>query len=213
MKSICKCMVYILLIFIIVFLIGYNLNGLNKEKEIHIIRKELVNEIPTKEDLPTIDFASIRKKYKNNDIKGAIRIANSNFEEIVFQNKDNDYYLNHRYNKKKGSGEIFIDYRNNIDSSKIKIIYISGSKKNNVLLNYFESNKCNSIIEIETEKKIYKYELVTFYDKKIDYNKINYEEFNENDLCVKINSDDELLIINNVQEKKISNIVMKRVKA
>lgn len=213
MKSICKCAIYVLLIFIIVFIVGYNLKDIKSEKKIHIIRKELVNEIPTKEDLPTIDFVSIRKKYNNNDIIGAIRITNSNFEEIIFQSKNNKYYLNHRYNKKSGSGEIFIDYRNKIDTSKIKFIYISGSKKRNILLNYFESNNCNSNIEIETEKKIYKYELVNIYNNKLDYNNINYDEINNNATCGKINLDDEILVINSVKDKITRNIIMRRVKA
>lgn len=213
MKSIFKYMIYIVLIFIIVFLVGYNVENLKNAKEIHIVRKKVVNEIPTKEELPTIDFALIREKYKNNDIKGAIRIDNTNFEEIIFQGKNNEYYLTHRYNKKKSSGEIFIDYRNKIDSSKIKYLYISGSKKNNVLINYMETNKCNSNIEIETEKSIYKYELVTIYYKNIEYNNIDYDMLNNESLCMMINNGDDLLIINNTKGKKVTNIVMKRVKA
>lgn len=212
MKSIWKYMIYVLLIFIIIFLVGYNIKNINKEKEIHIIRKKIINEIPTKEELPTIDFALIRNKYNNNDIKGALRIENTNFEEIIFQGKDNDYYLNHKYNKKKGSGEIFIDYRDKIDSSKIKYLYISGSSKNTVLINFFETNKCNSYIELETEKKIYKYELIAIYDKKINYEKVNYDELNNKALCNKITKENELLIINNINSKKITNIVMRRVK-
>ena len=52
---------------------------------------------------------ALRKKYHNNDIKGAIRITDEKFEEIVFQTDDNKYYLTHDYRGKKNSGEIFIN--------------------------------------------------------------------------------------------------------
>lgn len=212
MKSKYKYIIYILLLVIFNFLLFYNFKELKKEKKIQIIRKEIINQEPIKKELPTIDFVSIRKKYKNNDITAAIRIVNTKFEEIIFQGKDNKYYLNHSYNHKKGSGEIFVDYRNKIDEENVKYLYISGFKKSNELINYFEKNKCNSLIEVETDKKIYKYELVTIYNKKIVYNKIDYNNINSKSLCSSVKEEDELLIINNEKGKKVTNIIMRKVK-
>lgn len=212
MKSKYKYIIYILLLVIFNFLLFYNFKELKKEKKIQIIRKEIINQEPIKKELPTIDFVSIRKKYKNNDITAAIRIVNTKFEEIIFQGKDNKYYLNHSYNHKKGSGEIFVDYRNKIDEGNVKYLYISGFKKSNELINYFEKNKCNSLIEVETDKKIYKYELVTIYNKKIVYNKIDYNNINSKSLCSSVKEEDELLIINNENGKKVTNIIMRKVK-
>lgn len=212
MKSKYKYIIYILLVVIFNFLLFYNFKELKKEKKIQIIRKEIINQEPIKKELPTIDFVSIRKKYKNNDITAAIRIVNTKFEEIIFQGKDNKYYLNHSYNHKKGSGEIFVDYRNKIDEGNVKYLYISGFKKSNELINYFEKNKCNSLIEVETDKKIYKYELVTIYNKKIVYNKIDYNNINSKSLCSSVKEEDELLIINNEKGKKVTNIIMRKVK-
>lgn len=212
MKSKYKYIIYILLLVIFNFLLFYNFKELKKEKKIQIIRKEIINQEPIKKELPTIDFVSIRKKYKNNDITAAIRIVNTKFEEIIFQGKDNKYYLNHSYNHKKGSGEIFVDYRNKIDEGNVKYLYISGFKKSNELINYFEKNKCNSLIEVETDKKIYKYELVTIYNKKIVYNKIDYNNINSKSLCSSVKEEDELLIINNEKGKKVTNIIMRKVK-
>ena len=66
---------YLLFVALISIFIAFNYFNNKKPKEIVIERKPIVDEqVPTKDDLPTIDFESIRKKYDNKDIKGALRI-------------------------------------------------------------------------------------------------------------------------------------------
>ena len=63
----------------------------------------------------------------NEDYKMWIEIPNTNIDYPVVQGKDNDFYLNHDFNKKESSsGAIFMDYKNNIYKDKNKNIIIYG---------------------------------------------------------------------------------------
>lgn len=54
---------------------------------------------------------------KNKDTVGWLKINNTNINYPIVQYKDNDYYLNHDFYKKKTSiGWIFADYRNNLET-------------------------------------------------------------------------------------------------
>ena len=53
---------------------------------------------------------------KNKDTVGWLKINDTNINYPVVQSKDNDYYLNHDFYKRKTSiGWIFADYRNNLE--------------------------------------------------------------------------------------------------
>lgn len=209
--------VVILIIFSILF-IGLNISKYRKSKSMVIYKKKIIDEqIPIKEDIPTIDFDKLKKMYHNNDIKGAIRIKNEDFEKIIFQTDNNTYYLNHNYMKKKGTGEIFIDSNLSINSSTIKVLNIKGTDYNKVFKKYYDEQYYvnHKIIELETEKLIYKYEIQLIYSGSLNYKNIDYNDLLNNSLYnynSNITQEDELIIINCMIDNKEISIIGKKVK-
>ena len=54
----------------------------------------------------------------NPDIVGFIEVDNTEVSYPIVKSNDNSYYLNHTYTKEKSEiGSIFLDYRNNLDST------------------------------------------------------------------------------------------------
>ncbi len=209
-----QLLIYILFIICASSIVLFKFLDIQRPKSIVIERKPIINsEIPTKEDLPTIDFETLRKKYGNKDIKGAIRFDKTNFEKIVFQSKNNEYYFNHNYRGKKNGNEIFIDYRLNIDTSKVKIIY---SKNIELLKSYYDKDYYNEhkYIELETDKSIYKYEIISISNQDIEYNSFDVEKELEKSF-IKFNSeiskDDEYLIFKTYINNDVISIISKKV--
>ena len=212
-----KFIAFAVLILSAVAIIIVNINDKRKTKDILIQRKPVIEqEVPTANNLPTIDFDALRKKYHNNDIKGAIRINDENFEEIVFQTNDNKYYLTHNYRGKKTNGEIFIDYRQNIDKSTLKVIYGDSKKETSVLNKYTNVEYYNKhkYIELETDKAIYKYEVLSLFEGNIDFDKFDIDEIILNSKYkynLNYSKDDEILVFRTKINNSIINIVSKKV--
>lgn len=212
-----KLIVYAVLIISAVIIILVNINDKKKTKDILIQRKPVIEqEVPTANNLPTIDFDALRKRYHNNDIKGAIRVTDEDFEEIVFQNDDNKYYLKHDYRGKKSSGEIFINYKQNIDTSKIKIIYGEGKDSTKIFENYYDVEYYNNhkYLELETDKAIYKYEILTLYEDIVDYDNFDIDEITSKSKYkynLNYNVEDEFLIFQTKVDKKTFSIITKKV--
>lgn len=104
----------------------------------------------------------------NNDYKFWLSITNSNINYPVVQGTDNDFYLNHNFNKEKSiSGALFIDYENNIESDKNIVIYGHHMKNNTMFnnLNYFKNEDFfyNNEITIVKNGKEHKYEVFSVY--------------------------------------------------
>lgn len=104
----------------------------------------------------------------NNDYKFWLSITNSNINYPVVQGTDNDFYLNHNFNKEKSiSGALFIDYDNNIESDKNIVIYGHHMKNNTMFnnLNYFKNEDFfyNNEITIVKNGKEHKYEVFSVY--------------------------------------------------
>lgn len=214
-----KPFAYILIIICVLGTIFINCVHNKKEKKIIIERKQIVDEdVPTR-DIPTIDFKAMRIKYNNNDIVGAIRISNSKFEEVIFKSKDNNnYYLSHNYQGKESTkGEFTLDYQVNLDNSKIKIIYSNNKLSDYLNYDYYQEH---NYLEIETEKLIYKYNIVSIFQDKIDLNLKNINQKYLNNLITKskykikqtINMEDEILILCDFDSKSNVYIVGKRKK-
>ena len=70
-----------------------------------------------------MDFTELKKQ--NPDTVAHIKVNNTRISYVVVQGNDNEYYLNHNFNKEKNrAGWIFADYRNSFDESdKNLIIY------------------------------------------------------------------------------------------
>ena len=123
----------------------------------------------------------------NNDTKAWLKVNNTNINFPVVQSSDNDFYLNHDFNKDTNSnGWIFIDYRNNIDTlDRNTIIYghnIIGdsmfSTLRYVLNPSWYNNSENLNITFNTPSKHFKARIFSIYviDETNDYLNINFND-------------------------------------
>lgn len=112
-----------------------------------------------KMDLINVNFTEL--KNKNNDTKGWIQVGGTNINYPFVQTSNNDYYLNHSFNKNKNNaGWIFLDYRNNINNSEKNIILYGHSRQDttmfgslkNILNNGWLDYSENHIIKLSTEQ-------------------------------------------------------------
>ena len=137
---------------------------------------------------------------RNEDYKMWIEVPNTNINYPVVQGKDNDFYLNHDFNKKESSsGAIFIDYKNNIDKDKNIIIYGHNMKNKSMFQNLMKFKdesfwKENNEIILTIDGKRYEYEIFSSYiSNSEDINlKTNFE-----------NDDEYLKYIDDIRKKSI----------
>ena len=84
---------------------------------------ENIQEIPTSEPLPLMDFTELRKK--NEEIIGWIKLDETMIDYPIVQGSNNSYYLSRSAEKRSSkSGAIFLDYRAEKDFSNFSsVIY------------------------------------------------------------------------------------------
>lgn len=126
----------------------------------------------------------------NNDTIGWLEVKNTKINYPVVQASDNDYYLNHAFNKtKNGAGWVFVDYRNDMDTiSKNTIIYAHNVRKNslmfgslkNVLEDSWNSNLDNLTITFNIKGKTYYWKIFSIYTIPVtnDYLVANFKSDN-----------------------------------
>lgn len=128
------------------------------------------NEEEKKEKVYEIDFKSLKKK--NKDTVAFLAVKGTDVEYVVVKAKDNDYYLNHNFNKKYNvAGWIFADYRNKFDGSDKNIVIYGHNMKNGsmfatlkrVINKSWYNNQENRIITLITESGQSKYEVFSTY--------------------------------------------------
>ena len=110
--------------------------------------------------LVSVDFNELLKM--NDDTVGWIFMRSSNINYPVVQTNDNNFYLNHGYDKKyNDAGWVYMDYRNNpTDFDKNTIIYahsrvdrsMFGTLRNAVKKSWFD-DKENHVIRFSTPKE------------------------------------------------------------
>ena len=95
-------------------------------------------------------YEAFHKKYK--DAAGFIQIKNTGVQYYVFQREDNDYYLSYnRDGKKSGSGEIFVDYRCNLQTLSRHTIVYGHNMRNNSMFGSLDKFKKQSFCEANPE--------------------------------------------------------------
>lgn len=138
----------------------------------------------------------------NNDTKAWLRLNNTDINYPVVQSGDNDFYLNHDFNKDNNSnGWIFIDYRNNMnDLDQNTIIYGHNTKGTSmfatlryVLNDSWNSNSDNLNIVFNTPSKSYTARIFSIYviPNTNDYLYINFSD------------EDYVNFINKIKERSI----------
>ena len=203
------------LISILSTLLYFNNKGEEKKKT-SIPKIEIDNAITynntEKEELIDLDY--YRSLLNNNDLKGFIKIDGL-IENYIMQG--NDYYLSHQEDKQSNIlGSLTLDYRIDIDSSKIKIIYGHNGYDRitpfHNLEKYYDEEfyKENRYIKIQTGKQNMIYEIfsVGLIPKssnehiKIDFNNNEYidhlnwlKNISIYDTRVEVKEEDSILIL------------------
>lgn len=139
-----------------------------------------------------VDFKKL--KSENSDVVAYIKVNNTNIEYPIVKTSNNNFYLNHSFDKSKNSrGWIFADYKNKFDNTDKNIVIYGhnmrdesmfGSLKN-ILNEEWYNNTENKNITFLTEKgnyiykvfSIYKIESEDYYIKTNFKNDEDYEKF------------------------------------
>ncbi|MEG1506782.1 MAG: class B sortase [Bacilli bacterium] len=142
----------------------------------------------------------------NNDTVGWVTVNNTRINYPVVQSADNNYYLNHAFDKTRNEiGWLFVDYRNNLDIiDKNTIIYGHNILNGNLMFSNLEktikpnwyNNTDNQLITFNIKEKNIKWKIFSIYTLPTtsDYLKTNF------------NSDESFLnFINMVKSRSINN--------
>lgn len=192
MKKVINTLLLIAIIFSL-YKVAVKIVDYNESKSVYEEIKEIKNNNNDfREDLIKI----------NEDYKMWIEVPNTNINYPVVQGKDNDFYLNHDFNKKESSsGAIFIDYKNNIDKDKNIVIYGHNMKNKSMFQNLMKFkdeefwNNNNKII-LTIDGKEYEYEIFSAYVN--DANNVEFKFDFRND-------DEYLKYLEEIKEKSIFN--------
>ena len=170
-------------------------------------------------------------KKQNNDTIAYLKVNNTSIDYVVVKTDNNDYYLNHDFNKKSNiSGWVFADYHNKFDGTDKNIIIYGhntqdgsmfGSLKN-VLTEVWQKNEDNHKITLVTEKENYIYQVFSTYSIKAEdyyiktnFNNEEYEEFlnkiksrSNYDYDVNVNNKDKILTLSSCTRSGINRVVL-----
>lgn len=129
----------------------------------------------------------------NEDTVGWLTVNNTKINYPVVQSKDNDYYLNHAYDKTQNNiGWIFVDYRNNMDAiSQNTIIYGHSMVKSGLMFSTLEkfadsewyNNQNNLEISFSIKGKEIKWKVFSIYTIETT-NDYLYTDFNNEDTYI-----------------------------
>ena len=169
---------------------------------------------------------------KNSDTVGWIQVKGTNINYPIVQTIDNDYYLQHAFDKTKNdAGWVYMDYRNNpITFDQNTIIYahsryngtMVGSLKN-ILNSSWYTNKENHIIRLSTPTENTMWQVFSVYTipKESYYITTNFstvEEYNEFLNTIKgrsevefsgtVNTNDKVLTLSTCKDNFGNRIVM-----
>lgn len=182
-------------------------NKINQNSEIKNIKDnsstEIINNEADKFDpywdfikMDLIDVDINKLKLINSETKGWLQVKGTNINYPFVQAKNNDYYLNHSFDKSpNGGGWVFLDYRNNIQNTdKNTIIYAHGRQNKtmfgslkNILDSKWTKNSDNYVIKLSTEYENTLWQVFSVYriPTTNDYLKIKFN--NDNDFLEFIN--------------------------
>jgi len=134
--------------------------------------------VPTEEELyymEALKRADIEAlKTANEDVIAWISIPDTKISYPVLQGDDNDYYLNHTWNKKRnGAGSIFMEYRNNPDFSDFNTIIYGHRMEGESMfhgLHYYEEQEyyeAHKDVYIRTSEGVFCYKIFAAYEGSV----------------------------------------------
>lgn len=222
-----KKLIYIILLvlFIILLIISslkiiewYRNNKKNEKILEEISQAITVDETQeNQEDKYNVDFEALKEK--NSDLVAWIKVNGTQIEYPVVKHTDNDFYINHSFDKSyNNAGWIFADYKNKFDGTDKNIVIYGHNRRDNslfgtlknILTEEWYNNEENKNIVFITENENSIYEVFSVYrieaeDYYIKTNFVNDEEFakfietikgrSKKDFNVLVNSIDTILTL------------------
>ena len=192
-----EMLIIVLLLSLLIFsnslynLISWQIDNRNTKKQVTFIDENFSLEEVVNEEKPslmyTADFTNLKKI--NNEVVAFIKVNGTSISYPVVQAKDNEFYLNRSFNKRKNSaGWIFMDYRNTLEDRNI-IIYGHGRMDNtmfgslrSLLTKSWFNSKNNHYLNLITEENSYLYQIFSVYNIKRNSNEHIKVNFNNDDL-------------------------------
>ena len=142
----------------------------------------------------------------NDDTVGWLTVNGTKINYPIVQTKDNEYYLNHAYDKSRnGIGWLFVDYRNDMNNiSQNTIIYghslVKGglmfSTLKNILANKWYNDPNNLIINFSIKGREIKWQVFSVYTIEVTSDYL-YTNFNNEDTYINF--------INMLKNRSINN--------
>ena len=179
-----------MLIYSLIEIVIWYINNKENEKITNEIEKNItidkVEEIELEQDKYSIDFKTLKED--NNDTVAFLKVKGTNIETVVVQRNDNEYYLNHNFNKKNNkAGWVFADYKNKLDGTDKNIVVYGHNMRDgsmfgtleNILKEEWYNNEENKYITFITENEQITYEVFSIYQIKDENYYITTEFTNE----------------------------------
>ena len=142
----------------------------NKElKEIINESVTIIEDKPEEEPKYIVDFETLKKQ--NSDTIAYLKVNNIEVDYVVVKGQDNDYYLNHNFNKDYNvAGWIFADYKNKFDGTDKNIVIYGHNMQDGsmfaslkeILTENWQNNEKKQITLV-TEKETITYEIFSSY--------------------------------------------------
>lgn len=198
----------LLLIYVFSFCALYNIAY--KNNRMIKIDEEMLTNIVDSNSLQNNDdeeYVSLFKKYGdyslnevsindlrtiNEEVVGWLAVDSTNVNYPIVQTKDNDFYLNHSFDKSfKLTGWTFMDYRNNIDLSDDNTIFYGHNLINDTSFgsigNIFREDWINDsnhkIVFIDSNNKKHYYEVFSYYYSDSNSNYLVTNFYTDIDKC------------------------------
>lgn len=169
----------ICLICAISYLVIYFYNS-NKNKGLYDDLQQDITEDKTTDEISQVSNGFVDKvkelHQENADVKGWVRIEDTNINYPLLQTDNNDYYLTHNYKKEYSSyGSIFINSKCDIKNQNSNVLIYGHDMKDNQmfkdLLKYQDKNfyEQHPIIKIATEENEADYEIIYAFKSRVFY--------------------------------------------
>ena len=192
-KTILITLLNLIFVFGIIIAIIYIAKWYLDNKENRELENKLSNAViieqENKDKEYNINFEEL--KALNNETIGWLKVKGTNIEYAVVKANNNNYYLNHNFEKKYNiAGWIFADYKNKLNGTDKNIVIYGHNRKDgsmfgtlkNILKEEWYSNEENLMIDFITEKEQVKYQVFSIYKIKNEDYYIN-TEFKENEFA------------------------------
>lgn len=208
----------------------YKDNNDNSKLEEEINTAVVIQEDKQEEEKYIIDFNSLKEK--NDETVAWIAVNNTNVKYPVVKTKNNEFYLNHSFDRSNNkAGWIFADYRNKFDGTDKNIIIYGHNRRDesmfgslkNILNSDWYNNTENGSIILNTENENYIYKVFSVYQIEAeDYyiktefkNDEEFEKFAKNlkkrsikDFGVEVSKSDSILTLSTCANNNKYRVVL-----